>query len=504
MSEIDRYYAILGLAPGASLENIKQAYRALVKRWHPDRFAEPGAKDQAEERFREITEAYEYLKAIPFTPPPEPSAPPTAPTTPLKPRIYTTGASGAEVAYQAGVEHATQGLYEEAIADFSRAIRLDPDYAEAYRYRGFVYSVLGFELGAESDLAKAKALGLTSESSDRRRSHDPRRVRLEQQFQTPWHQRSPQTPSLSRATRWHCAQTLTRHAAAITCIALSPDANLLASSSQDGHIELWNLQTGKPLGRLTGHEGSVWAIAISPDGQLLASAGADQTIQIWYLHDGTRLRRLTGHTGAVRAIAFSPDRKTLISGGHDGTVRLWDIRKGKLKQTVLEFAAPVLSVAVSADQTWLAASASDRSLKIAPFKRLSSGHTLTWDSGAIQALTFHPNSQELATANDEGLIKLWSMRSHTVSAVLVEPTPAVRSLAFGPAVRSSPSTQPVLASGNDAGQITLWQLSTGRPLHTLEAHTGTVTSLGFGPTGLLVSGSADHTIHLWRPEFEQP
>ena len=52
------YYAILGLGPEASEEEIRRAYRRLVLEWHPDR--NPG-NPRAGERFREISEAYAVL-----------------------------------------------------------------------------------------------------------------------------------------------------------------------------------------------------------------------------------------------------------------------------------------------------------------------------------------------------------------------------------------------------------------------------------------------------------
>lgn len=53
------YYDILGLGRDASEEDIKKAYRKLALQCHPDR--NPGNKD-AEEKFKEATEAYEVLK----------------------------------------------------------------------------------------------------------------------------------------------------------------------------------------------------------------------------------------------------------------------------------------------------------------------------------------------------------------------------------------------------------------------------------------------------------
>ena len=53
------YYEVLGVAKNASLDDIKKAYRTLARKYHPDVTKEE--KKQAEEKFKEVSEAYEVL-----------------------------------------------------------------------------------------------------------------------------------------------------------------------------------------------------------------------------------------------------------------------------------------------------------------------------------------------------------------------------------------------------------------------------------------------------------
>lgn len=54
-------YEVLGVSEGASEEEIKKAYKELVKKYHPDRYQNNPLSDLAEEKLQEINEAYDML-----------------------------------------------------------------------------------------------------------------------------------------------------------------------------------------------------------------------------------------------------------------------------------------------------------------------------------------------------------------------------------------------------------------------------------------------------------
>jgi len=60
MSTARDYYEILGIPKGSGVDEVKRAYRKLVMKCHPDRVA-PEKKKEAEEKFKEISEAYAVL-----------------------------------------------------------------------------------------------------------------------------------------------------------------------------------------------------------------------------------------------------------------------------------------------------------------------------------------------------------------------------------------------------------------------------------------------------------
>ncbi|HET9711336.1 MAG TPA: J domain-containing protein, partial [Pyrinomonadaceae bacterium] len=75
--DLSKAYEVLGVKPGVSMRELKAAHRDLAKVWHPDRFLhDPRLQEKAQEKLKEINEAYEQISSgkvpKPVNPPPHP------------------------------------------------------------------------------------------------------------------------------------------------------------------------------------------------------------------------------------------------------------------------------------------------------------------------------------------------------------------------------------------------------------------------------------------------
>ena len=99
-TDLSKAYELLGVKPGVSIRELKAAHRDLAKVWHPDRFQhDPRLQEKAQEKLKEINEAYDLLSSgkVPRPQPqPQPvSTPPASQAVRLEPaRTPTTHATG--------------------------------------------------------------------------------------------------------------------------------------------------------------------------------------------------------------------------------------------------------------------------------------------------------------------------------------------------------------------------------------------------------------------------
>jgi WD40 repeat protein/uncharacterized caspase-like protein len=102
-----------------------------------------------------------------------------------------------------------------------------------------------------------------------------------------------------------------------------------------GQLVLWDTATGQQLGIIKGHGKAITKVAFSRDAKLVASAGTDNTIKIWDVATQRESKTLTGHTAGIESMDFSPDGKLLASASDDGSTFLWDANTGEHLLTLI-------------------------------------------------------------------------------------------------------------------------------------------------------------------------
>lgn len=265
--------------------------------------------------------------------------------------------------------------------------------------------------------------------------------------------------------------TFTDYAGAVTCVALSPDGNLLAAGADNGTIYLWQGPRWELVGLLRGHTAHVWSIAfdVTTAGQRLATGSGDLTVRIWELPTRRCLQVLTGHRAAVTTVRFHPFEPVLASASLDYSVRLWDADRGQ-----------VLSI-------------------------------LTEPGSGIESCDFSPDGELLATGGHERLVRLWDWRRGEVVRTLSGHTDIVYVVRFSPCPHPAASAAgPVLVSGSFDATLWLWDAATGNCIARMTGHTAPISAAIFSADGeWLVSGSDDQTARVWdvrnpeQPQFLQ-
>ncbi|MFO1483551.1 MAG: c-type cytochrome domain-containing protein [Verrucomicrobiaceae bacterium] len=119
-----------------------------------------------------------------------------------------------------------------------------------------------------------------------------------------------------------------------TSVVFSADGKTLFAAGGDNRIRSWSISaaakegTNKILTSLFAHEGTILSLALSLDGKLLASTSTNKTLKIWNTAGLTEKLPLEAQPDWTSALAFT-DKAQLIAGRIDGSLSLYESATGK-------------------------------------------------------------------------------------------------------------------------------------------------------------------------------
>jgi WD40 repeat protein len=415
---------ILDLKPGVSQEEIKQAYRNLAKQWHPDRFLEPAQKQGAEEKIKIINQAYEQLKNYQYI---------DTNTSSNKTNV-SSQASTPEIIYQRGMSKAAKGQYNEAIEDFTIAIRLKPDYIEAYKFRALACEKLGYINRAKSDYKKAIEL---------KAIHSELKVQ------------NPQTASPKQSYQCKLVKSV-NHGSSIWRLAVSTDGKFIASVGSDNTIKIWRFPTGNLINSFT-HDKPVRCLALSNDNQMLAGGGDDGSIYVWQVATGKLINKFKVHSAPVCSVIVSPDNQTIISSGNDTSIKISHISMGEMLHVVKAHAHTVNSLVLSSDRQTLISCSSDKTIKRWNSKNLKPVSVIS-HSAPVTCIAISPRGCFIASGGFDQSIILWDINTGKKIYNFAGHRALISSVCFT-------NDSQMIASTSTDGALKLWQISTGEEFH---------------------------------------
>ncbi|HEX6523056.1 MAG TPA: pentapeptide repeat-containing protein [Streptosporangiaceae bacterium] len=151
----------------------------------------------------------------------------------------------------------------------------------------------------------------------------------------------------------------------------------------------------------------------------------------------------------------------------------------------------VQSVAYHPDGTRLATAGDDGTVRIWDAVTGEHLHTLVGHTDWVQVVAYRPDGTRLATAGDDDTVRIWDAVTGEHLQTLVGHSGIVHSVAYHP-----DGTR--LATASDDGTVRIWDAVTGEDLHTLTGHTGWVRSVAYQPDGTrLATGGGDLTVRIW-------
>jgi WD40 repeat protein/serine/threonine protein kinase/tetratricopeptide (TPR) repeat protein len=359
------------------------------------------------------------------------------------------------------------------------------------------------------------------------------------------------------ATGRHYDEHQMEHRAGVTAVRFSPDGSLLATSSMDGTVCLWEVESGRRYGNPLYHGEEVATIAFSPEGEHLASLTIDGTVRIWHTLETPRYRAIPLPGDTKVDVAFSADGK-LLGTAVPGTFQnepiheylpLWDTTTWKPyhRWPVLPEGAIICGARFSADGRWIAISGTDGVVRLWNTSGEQFDSVAFSTHGDLTKIAFSPDTAQIAGVSMNFRswgaylkVQIWNLANAKPLWQLVTSSAAAESVVFSPDGRLvailtasddfcifdmttgqlikrialgdvaidaafSPDGKS-LAIATLGSKVQLWQVDTDQEqLELVGVHTQGVGGVAYSPAGdLLASASRDGSVRLWAVELGPP
>lgn len=235
----------------------------------------------------------------------------------------------------------------------------------------------------------------------------------------------------------------------VNALAVSDDGRRLASTSQDGAVSVWDLETGEKQWSATPDEGPAHSVVFGPADQRLL-AGSVKALTLWDLQAGEVLKTIEGHMWWVLALAMDISGRLAVSGSRDRTMKVWDLdSETELHSFAMQW--PVNAVAITPAADRVLCGAGDNSITVWDLATATLTGTLTGHRAPVNSVAITPDGRRALSGSNDGTLRLWDLDRLIDDRVLGTHDEPVNSVAISADGR-------LALSGSDDRTMKVWDL----------------------------------------------
>lgn len=132
---------------------------------------------------------------------------------------------------------------------------------------------------------------------------------------------------------------------------ISSDGTLVATGHNNGGLYIFNTETSRLLFSIPGHSQPLRNVRFSPGAFYLAVGGDSKVISLYNVASGEHVVNLNGHDGWIFSLSWTQAGDFLLSSSYDGRAKIWSMESMTCVNTQTDNDKPLLS-AVWLDKGW--------------------------------------------------------------------------------------------------------------------------------------------------------